>query len=177
MPDNNKVLKDLLCLLLLISFIKYAFDLQKYKQCNNVNSNANKKIEDRYLIHELDAQFLKSIETTENHVQTLINFFTVQDSDSHYQTTLKKLKNIITHINSKYKKNSPALALLGPIGTTSIVLKERELEKELLTVINSIGKILVALNNEKTDTSTLYQEAPTIEIGLRENHKMIGHFT
>jgi hypothetical protein len=117
------------------------------------------------IIHELDRSFIDQLYTT----QRQLHF--VQEQlihDDHYCTIITDLKNRLTIIEEKYHKNSPALALLGPIGSAAIIAKEELLEQKLLIIINDISKILHTMCKQPFNN-----EAQTIDEGLQINKQLI----
>jgi len=124
-----------------------------------------------FVFHEIDQQFLKQLDTFE---QQLEQFKKVLSHIAHE----KKVEDAINHahetaefIKTKYSKNSPATAFLGPIGTTAIVIKEVQLEHKLLRSINKMGILLhdAAPSLRKTP----YEPARTIDEGLKKNAELL----
>src|SRR5260221_11655244 len=87
------------------------------------------------IIHELDRTFIDYVYTAQRQLHILEQ----QPQSTGSITTITEIKNKIATIEEQYKKNSPGLALLGPIGTTAIVMKEEQLQKKLLVAINDMG--------------------------------------
>ena len=80
----------------------------------------------------------------------------------------------IQNIKKQVTKNSPALALLGPIGTASIVLKEQQLEEKLLQAINTTGNILSTFVTYKTEQPISYVHVQSITEGLKLNQEQLN---
>lgn len=118
------------------------------------------------LIHELDRDFIDHLYTTQRQLHTLEEHPLCNDT---FAATIAELKSKLTSIEEQYKKNSPGLALLGPIGTTAIITKEEQLEKKLLVVINDIGHIVHNLAN----TQEPFEPATTIHTALKINKQNI----
>jgi len=114
------------------------------------------------LIHELDRHFIDYLYTAQRHLHILEEHPVYADT---YVTTIADLKNRLTTIEEQYKKNSPGLALLGPIGTASIVTKEEQLQKKLLLVMNDIGNILHHITNSQEE----FEPSTTIHAALQTN--------
>lgn len=117
------------------------------------------------IIHELDRSFIDQLYTA----QRQLHFLQEQlIHDDQYCTIIADVKNRLTLIEEKYHKNSPALALLGPIGSAAIVAKEELLEQKLLAIINEMTKILHIINEQPFNN-----EAQTIDEGLQINKQLI----
>jgi hypothetical protein len=102
--------------------------------------------------HELDRDFIDQIYTAQRQIHMLTEH---PEYGITFEATIADIKNKLSDIENKYKKNSPALALLGPIGTASTVLKEQELNKKLLTVLNELSLLLHTINNKQEAFETL----------------------
>lgn len=118
------------------------------------------------LIHELDRDFIDQLYTAQRQLHAIEEHLIYGIG---YESTIADLKGQLTTIEEHYKKNSPGLALLGPIGTASIVIKEEKLNKKLLTAVNDINGLL-----HKISTSTTsFEPALTIDNGLAINKKLL----
>ena len=119
------------------------------------------------LIHELDRNFIDQLYTAQRQLHILEQHPEYSDT---FATEINHIKNNLSTIEDRYKKNSPAIALLGPIGTTAIVIKENKLQKKLLDTLNDFGKVLsLAVNNNAYN----FSEAHTINSALQTNKKML----
>jgi len=114
------------------------------------------------MIHELDRDFIDQLYTAQRqlHMITEHPLYAVSHAPE-----LANIKERLATIEQQYKKNSPGLALLGPIGTASIVIKEEKLHKQLLALINELSALLVPRIN-KTES---FQPALTVENALAFN--------
>jgi hypothetical protein len=82
-----------------------------------------------------------------------------------YALAIADIKEQLSSIEEKYTKNSPGLALLGPIGSAAIVTKEEQLQLKLVNVVSDLHKIIVSANNQTsnvTDSSTEITEHNSI---------------
>lgn len=147
MLKNKNRLRDLLFFIFLILLIKYATDLEKEKPC--AEQQEQPPVEKAFAVHELDEQFLDSIKTTRHDLQSLENATKKQGNYDNYKAQLDELTEELDHIETKYKKNSPALALLGPLGSASIVLKEQELAKKLAGIADTIKRLSNSVEEKK----------------------------
>lgn len=118
------------------------------------------------MIHELDRNFIDHIYTAQRHIHQLNQIAANNDV---FSTDIAHIQNRLTNIEEKYKKNSPGLILLGPIGTASIVMKEEELNKKLLDTINDLGKVLHSMHSLPEP----FKPATTINNGLMANKSLI----
>lgn len=150
------IIRDLFLFCTLIALLQIAFE-------HNVSFITEHK---KSLIHELDRDFIDQLYTAQRQLHAI---------EEHpiygitYEATIADLKKQLTIIEELYKKNSPGLALLGPIGTTSIVIKEEKLNKKLLTAVNDIHALLHKIG---TSTSS-FEPVLTIDNGLATNKKLL----
>jgi hypothetical protein len=127
-------IRDILLLCALIFLAKTAFDRTSSFVAEHKQS----------LVHELDRTFIEHIYTA----QRQLHFLEEHPIHAHtYAHELAEIKEQLATIEEKYKKNSPSMALLGPIGSAAIVVKEAQLEQKLLDVLNELGKIFANINN------------------------------
>ena len=114
------------------------------------------------IIHELDRNFLDHIYTAQRQLHALEEHSEYSDT---FASTIVDLKTQLSTIEEQYKKNSPSLILLGPIGTAAIVIKEEQLLKKLLIVTNNIGNILHQISHKEIE----FQPALTVHNALQNN--------
>src|SRR5579872_1931661 len=116
-------IRDVLLLCALFFLAKTAFDRTSSFVAEHKQS----------LVHELDRTFIDHIYTA----QRQLHFLEEHPVYAHtYAHALGEIKEQLATIEEKYKKNSPSMALLGPIGSAAIVIKEAQLEQKLLDVVN-----------------------------------------
>jgi len=118
------------------------------------------------MVHELDRSFIDQIYTAQRQLHLLEEHPVYADTFAH---AIAEIKDQLTSIEEKYKKNSPGLALLGPIGSAAIVAKEEQLQQKLLTAVNNLSKIFAIINNH-VDTFT---PAQTINSALDTNKQLL----
>jgi len=118
------------------------------------------------MIHELDRNFIDQLYTAQRQLHILEEHPIYADT---FAATILDLKSRLSTIEEQYKKNSPGLALLGPIGTASIIAKEELLLKKLLMITNDIGNILHQISNNPH----AFQPASTPQIALNANKKLM----
>ncbi len=118
------------------------------------------------MIHELDRTFIDQLYTAQRQLHILQEHPMVSDI---HVTTLADLKTRLATIEEQYKKNSPGLALLGPIGTAAIVTKEEQLAKKLLLTVHDIGNVL----HHMSHASEIFSPASSISDGLAYNKNAI----
>src|SRR5437870_9548785 len=105
------VIRDILLACTLIALVQIAIEHNVSFLLEHTNS----------ITHELDRDFIDQIYTAQRQIHTL---------DQHpehgitHAASIADIKDKIFTIAEQYKKNSPGLMLLGPIGTASTVLKE-----------------------------------------------------
>jgi len=118
------------------------------------------------MVHELDRSFIDQIYTAQRQLHFLEEHPVYADAFAH---AITEIKDQLTNIEEKYKKNSPSLALLGPIGSAAIVTKEEQLQLKLLSAINDLNKIFASIDNQ-VDNFTPTQ---TINSGLDANKQLL----
>jgi len=125
-------------------------------------------------VHELDTNFLVSLEETKKQIDQAIEI--AKTSELHTDTVeqLTKMKSKLKQIEQKFKKNSPATFLLGPLGTTAIVLKEKKLEKKLIEIMNNLGTILYAFQGNQEESNLAIV---SVDQGLAKNKHLLGYIT
>lgn len=104
-------------------------------------------LQSKSLIHELEHSFADQLYSTQKQARILQQLYSSRN-DIPYEQWKQKIDKInvgLSDIEKKYVQNSPGVMLLGPIGTTSIILKEKELNKKLLEYSNMIGSLLYTL--------------------------------
>ncbi len=151
------ILRDLFLFALLLTLVCIAFNRSYHFLLAYEKS----------LIHELDGTFLDQMCLAQK--QTHYSAKLLEDGDK--QEALKRVNDIkqrLATIEQQYKKNSPGLIFLGPIATTSIVLKEKKLAAKLLATINELELILAKLDGQQS-----IELAPSIDKGLAANKKRI----
>jgi len=98
------------------------------------------------IIHELDRTFIDQLYTAQRQLHSLEEH---PDYGITYEQTIADLKFRLSCIEEQYKKNSPGLAFLGPIGTAAIITKEEKLNKKLLILVNEISMLLQSLHSSE----------------------------
>lgn len=120
-----------------------------------------------FVVHEANADIVAQIETAQAQINQLL---TIVKPTTKHAAQLKSMQQRLAQLKKEYKNTSPAIALLGPIGTAGIVLKENELEKSLLRMVNLTRSIVHAMANitaEKPSYTSIAQ-------GLEQNAVLIA---
>ncbi|HTM05878.1 MAG TPA: hypothetical protein VL201_01425 [Patescibacteria group bacterium] len=110
-------------------------------------------LQSKSLIHELDHSFADQLYSVQRQARISQQLYGARDEIplENWKQKIEKINNGLSDIEAKYSQNSPGVMLLGPIGTTSIILKEKELQQKLLEYSVAIGKLLhVLLAHNKT---------------------------
>lgn len=141
-----EMIRDCALLAILILLAREAYNRTKTFITEHKNS----------IVHELDKDFLDYLYTA----QRQLHFLEQHELHAHtFAHEIAHIKDTLATIEEKYKKNSPALALLGPIGSTAIITKEHTLQEKLLATLNDLGKILTTIDNSDqifTPAATLH---------------------
>lgn len=133
--SSSHIIRDIILFGALIILIKEVCDRTKNFVTHHKES----------IVHELDHNFIDHLYTAQRHLHA-IEQQELSPKDAH---TAAELKSSLVLIEEKYKKNSPALALLGPIGTTAVITKETQLQEKLTKTANNIGKLLYTISKKE----------------------------
>jgi len=153
-------IRDLIFLCLLFFLLKTAYDR------NYTFLSAHKES----IIHELDRSFIDQLYTTQRHAHFLQEYDDLHENNC--TDIIVDIKKNLTTIEEKYHKNSPALVLLGPIGSAAIIAKEELLQEKLLATIKNLNQILCAANKIEQ-----FSSIQTIDEGLQINKQLIHSLT
>lgn len=134
------------------------------------------QLKNLYAVHEVNPDFAKNVRQATRQLDTISELMPAAEMDAALTEKITSLKTELATIKEEYVTNSPALLALGPIGTTSIVLKEAELEKKLLKTLNEINTVIVSLVPHRPGTTMplISDPAPTIELALGNNAQALN---
>lgn len=120
-----------------------------------------------FVVHEANSNIIEHIETAQHQINQLLALVKPATKQA---AQLKSMQQRLTQLKKEYKNTSPAIALLGPIGTAGIVLKENALEKNLLRMVNMTRSILhtIARIDEEHSSYT------SIAQGLEKNAALLA---
>ncbi|HLW73276.1 MAG TPA: hypothetical protein VKR54_04475 [Candidatus Babeliales bacterium] len=149
-------MRDIILLCMLFFLIKTAFE----------RATAFLALHNQSMVHELDRSFIDQIYTAQRQLHFLEEHPVYADTYAH---NIAEIKNQLTNIEEKYKKNSPGLALLGPIGSAAIVVKEEQLQQKLLAAVNDLSKIFANIDNQEEH----FSRAQTVDNGLNVNKELL----
>jgi cell division protein FtsB len=151
---NYCFIRDFIFLTLLFLLIYFARKNKKKKIKKPIAQNS-------FVFHEIDTAFIDTIKKIEHYTKIAYNkdFF----SKAYADEIIMQLQQI----KKKYTTTSPATALLGPIGTTAIVLKEQRLKTQVLKILNELLKKIIDQQQEKN--ITLNQGIKLLEQSLKNN--------
>lgn len=153
-------LRDILLFFVLIFLVKTTSD-----RSNDLQQNADRQ---PFTVHEVDQTVVKNIKQAQKQIDKLSAF--AQKSDNvELLTTTQELRDTVDILYKQYTTTSPALSLLGPLGSAAIVLKEQELEKRLLSTINETGKLL----HNFVQPDVQYESANSTESALKNNRQLL----
>jgi hypothetical protein len=104
-------------------------------------------LQSKSMIHELEHSFADQLYSAQKQARITQQLYVARDEVplKDWKQKIEKINAGLSDIELKYSQNSPGVMLLGPIGTTSIILKEKELKQKLLEYSTSIGQLLHAL--------------------------------
>lgn len=168
MPKFVTSIRDISFFILFLVFSKNAFE-RSIIHMQEERPSPWKKFD----VHQLDKGFLAAVTATKQQINQAISVVKNEDVDK--EKKLQDMRTQLEQIEKKYKKNSPVTYLLGPLGTTAIVLKEKRLENELLGIIEDFGTILYTLNQNNQEENIEYSiEVSSIESGIIQNKDLLN---
>ncbi len=166
---STLIIIDIMCVALLVGLIYVAIQRKKQPRDQRQYPQTGKRSLE---VHEVDKTVMHQIEALHEQIDTMLHLAIHDDMDSATRERLKDLGQKIREIEKKYTHTSPALSLLGPIGTTSIVLKERQLANQLLNITNQIGHLLHDILYGSSE-HTSHAKATSIEASIAKNAQLI----
>jgi len=135
------MMRDIIFFALLVMLIKITI-----KRAAQQQRAKTKKLPNSSSMHQLDKNFLQQLEDSKKQIIHAINA-AKRHNNTKIMEQLNTIRKEILEIERKYKQNSPSTFLLGPIGTISIVLKEKKLATRLFEIKKEIGSILAPSEN------------------------------
>lgn len=129
MKNTTAKRRDFIFFLLMIVMIKVALDKKQLPQADSsLFAPANNSTVDNSPFHEPDHKLMERLTSLRNQTQKALQ---APDLEPHKEKALLNTQKRLSYLLDSYTHSSPALALLGPIASTGIVLKEQSIEKEL----------------------------------------------
>lgn len=133
-----------------------------------VTGDEEQIIPEPFLVHEVDQNILKQMECAQTQINAALKFAQPASLDA---AQLRSLQQRVTQLRSQYQSTTPAMAFLGPLGTAAVVLKEENIEKELLNTVHKISAIIHNLaDNKHKPTDSIVKE-------LEQNHTLLFELT
>jgi hypothetical protein len=123
------------------------------------------------MIHELDTTFFNQIKEAQRQAGLIAQFIEPTANEQEVRR-MQQITRLVQAVERKYTRNAPTLALLGPIGTTSIVVKEQRLKRELNQALFNMRNLLRVALNEQPEAMPK-EGYPSIESLIDENKKML----
>ena len=160
----NKPVRDLMLAVLLILLVKPALHLSA-KRIQNERETG-----DSFPIHELDQNIVLAFQMAKEQIDQAIVLATNKQKLEAVEL-LEDLSSTLTTIEKRYGQNSPALLFLGPFASVSIVLKEREIEKELNSIVDQVQNALYELIDQRKQ---LIPQLITLGDRLKKNKQLIA---
>ena len=117
-----------------------------------------------FVAHEVDQNVLKQIDCTRNQIEKALELTQPASLDA---AQLHSLQQKLSQLRVQYTRTSPAVAMLGPLGTAAIVLKEQELENALLAIVHKLATLLHKLAGDT------YEQTDSIVAELESNHNRL----
>lgn len=120
-----------------------------------------------FSIYEVDQNVLTLIKDLQTQIDQAIEL--VQPSTTQ-AAQLESMKQRLAQFRREYKYTSPAVALLGPIGYTGIVVKEQRIEKGILKITNTLNSIL----HEHAQHEEEFVPVKAIAEGVETGHAILA---
>ena len=123
-----------------------------------------------FSVHEVDQNILAQIKDLQTQIDQAIKLI---ESSSTQAAQLQSMKQRLAQFRREYKHTSPAVALLGPIGYTGIVVKEHRIEKGILKITNTLNSIL----HEHAQHEEEFVPVKAIAEGVETGHAILAQLT
>ena len=123
--------------------------------------------EEKNVIHQPDKHIMHHLNTLFDQLDDVLTFV---DAASQEVAQLKGVKQRLLHLKRTYQHTSPAIVLLGPIGSAGIVFKEQKLEKELLSTAHRLGTMLCQIVDKEKE----FEPAETIAQAIENNRTLLA---
>jgi len=133
---KNKKIRDLLLFLLLLVASKFAIQ-RTVQQAVDLHHNNTSRLHKPFKVHKPDKDILHTIKRTKKRIHHALKGCDTQD----LQLQLCKMEQDLETIEKKVTNTSPITFLLGPIGTTAVVLKEKKAHNKLLKMNKQLDQI------------------------------------
>ncbi len=168
--------RDLLLFTALLLMVKAAWNLPSRRSLeqpiltSSTSTNeepAEEATKKPFSVHEVDQDVLDQIKDLQTHIDQTI---ALVEPSSIQAAQLESMRQRLIQFKREYKHTSPAVALLGPIGYTGIVVKERRIERGILKIVNSLNSIL----HKQVQQEEEYTPVKAIAEGIQITHTMLA---
>lgn len=202
MLDGKNLIRDGLCLVVLVFLVRHAFtqqylkhasrrtlakhalDLQIQKIKSNVSKTASKvktqvKKGMRAAINSRQAQLEEQanilLQQLKNAQETLDKTDLLNDKErTSLALDIKTIRSLIDHIKKESFKEPQEFGLLsGPALTNAKEVHKRSLDKKLLQATNNTGSVLLTLHNETLGDEKKINPATSVSQGLQRNQTLL----
>ncbi len=96
-------------------------------------------------VHQLDEHLLYQLNALVDQIDETRSLIKSTQSEA---ADLQSIRFHLILLKRKYQHISPAISLLGPLGTAGLILKEQTLEQELLQVAHRLETIIAAITKQ-----------------------------
>lgn len=202
MLDGKNIIRDGLCLVVLVFLVRHAFtqqylkyasrrtlakhavDLQMQKIKSSVSKTASKvktqvKKGMRAAINSRQAQLEEQanilLQQLKNAQETLDKTDLLNDKErTSLALDIKTIRSRIDHIKKESFKEPQEFGLLsGPALTNAKEVHKRSLDKKLLQATNNTGSVLLTLHNETLGDEKKINPATSVSQGLQRNQTLL----
>lgn len=131
MQSHNFYLRDLILFFILIVLVQH-YIIGTLPNHTTLSQNT-------LSLHIKDVQDIKILEDIQYN-KKVIEYLLQANPNTTQHKILLDIKNQLTAIEKKYTYISPGLALLGPLSSLYLVLKQQELRKKADRLVKKIGQ-------------------------------------
>ena len=176
---TTKNYRDMILLATLLFMVKAAWNLPSKRSLEQPILTASVSTQEEpaeqmakksFSVHEVDQNVLALIKDLQTQIDQAIEL--VQPSTTQ-AAQLASMKQRLVQFRREYKHTSPAVALLGPIGYTGIVVKEQRIEKGILKITNTLNSIL----HEQAQQEKEFVPVKAIAEGIETGHEILAQLT
>lgn len=136
LEQTPSALRDALMLLLLVLLAHHAIK----RACKIVYRNSSQTIaqQSSFTVHEVDPHIKAQLQLIEHQLETARHLpLSAAQEQERAGITAR-----FAELKKRYLHTSPATALLGPLGTTAVVLKERDLNRKIVKELQDFSALL-----------------------------------
>lgn len=176
---TTKNYRDMILLAALLFMVRAAWNLPSRRSLEqpiltapvSTNEEPAAQAENKsFSVHEVDQDVLALIKDLQTQIDQAIELVPPSTTQA---AQLESMRQRLMQFEREYKYTSPAVALLGPIGYTGIVIKEHRIEKGILKITNTLNSIL----HEHAQQKEKFIPVKAIAEGIQITHTILAQLT